>query len=134
MPLVEAFYKQVPVLAYAASAVPATMDGAGVLFTDKDPYAVAALMDAILSGRRSAGCDRRRTDCGREAPVWRLIFRALCWDSSTRILRSPRAAEPHVAFDFWHQFDAAEASRNCGSIGRPSTWRCRLAAESDVDT
>ena len=36
MPLVEAFYKQVPVLAYAATAVPATMDGAGVLFDDKD--------------------------------------------------------------------------------------------------
>ena len=49
VPLVEAFYKQVPVLAYAATAVPATMDGAGVLFDDKDPAHVAALMDAILS-------------------------------------------------------------------------------------
>ena len=37
VPLVEAFYKEVPVLAYAATAVPATMDGAGVLFDDKDP-------------------------------------------------------------------------------------------------
>ena len=35
VPLVEAFYKQVPVLAYAATAVPATMDGAGVLFDDQ---------------------------------------------------------------------------------------------------
>ena len=35
VPLVEAFYKQVPVLAYAATAVPATMDGAGVLYDDK---------------------------------------------------------------------------------------------------
>ena len=49
MPLVEAFYKQVPVLAYAATAVPATMDGAGVLYDDKDPLHVAALMDAIVS-------------------------------------------------------------------------------------
>ena len=49
MPLVEAFYKQVPVLAYAATAVPSTMDGAGVLFDDKNPAHVAALMDAILS-------------------------------------------------------------------------------------
>ena len=49
VPLVEAFYKQVPVLAYAATAVPATMDGAGVLFEDKDPFHVASLMDAIVS-------------------------------------------------------------------------------------
>ena len=32
VPIVEAFYKQVPVLAYAATAVPSTMDGAGVLY------------------------------------------------------------------------------------------------------
>src|SRR5262249_13769045 len=49
VPLVEAFYKQVPVLAYAATAVPATMDGAGVLFEDRDPLHVARVMDAILS-------------------------------------------------------------------------------------
>src|SRR5205823_13475348 len=49
VPLVEAFQKQVPVLAYAATAVPATMDGAGVLYDDKDPRQVAAVMDAILS-------------------------------------------------------------------------------------
>ena len=60
VPLVEAFYKQVPVLAYAATAVPATMDGAGVLFDDKDPLHVAALMDAILSDTDAAGRDRRR--------------------------------------------------------------------------
>ena len=35
VPLVEAFYMQVPVLAFAATAVPATMDGAGVLFDDE---------------------------------------------------------------------------------------------------
>src|SRR6185503_5101517 len=49
VPLVEAFYKDVPVLAYAATAVPATMDGAGVLFDDKTPAHVAQLMDAIIS-------------------------------------------------------------------------------------
>jgi glycosyltransferase involved in cell wall biosynthesis len=35
VPLVEAFYKRVPVLAYASTAVPATMDGAGVLYQTK---------------------------------------------------------------------------------------------------
>jgi len=49
VPLVEAFYKQVPVLAYAATAVPSTMDGAGVLFEDRDPLHVARVMDAIVS-------------------------------------------------------------------------------------
>ena len=49
VPIVEAFYKQVPVIAYAATAVPSTMDGAGVLFDDKDPMHVAALIDAVVS-------------------------------------------------------------------------------------
>ena len=49
VPLVESFYMEVPVLAYAATAVPATMDGAGVLYDKKDPRHVAALMDAIVS-------------------------------------------------------------------------------------
>ncbi len=49
VPIVEAFYKQVPVLAYAATAVPSTMDGAGVLFENRDPIHVAALMDEIIS-------------------------------------------------------------------------------------
>ena len=37
MPIIEAFYKRVPVLAYAATAVPATMDGGGVLYDTEDP-------------------------------------------------------------------------------------------------
>src|SRR6185295_2911777 len=49
VPIVEAFHKGVPVLAYAATAVPVTMDGAGVLYRDKTPAHVAYLMDAILS-------------------------------------------------------------------------------------
>src|SRR6185436_14518363 len=51
VPLVEAFYMEVPVLAYAATAVPATMDGAGVLFDTKEPLEVARLMDAIVADR-----------------------------------------------------------------------------------
>src|SRR5207244_2231464 len=49
VPIVEAFYMQVPVLAYAATAVPSTMDGAGVLFDDRDPMHVASLIDAIVA-------------------------------------------------------------------------------------
>ena len=35
VPIVEAFHKRVPVLAYAATAVPATMDGGGVLYSHR---------------------------------------------------------------------------------------------------
>ena len=69
VPLVEAFYKQIPVLAYAATAVPATMDGAGVLYNDKDPLHVAradgrdrverGVQDAIVDGQLAA-VDRLR--------------------------------------------------------------------------
>src|SRR5262249_61700182 len=49
VPLIEAFYKRVPVLAYAATAVPGTMDGAGVLYDSRDPRHVAALMHSLVS-------------------------------------------------------------------------------------
>jgi glycosyltransferase involved in cell wall biosynthesis len=107
VPLVEAFYKQVPVLAYAATAVPATMDGAGVLYDDKDPVQVATLIDAIISDSRL----QDRIVEGQLAAVDRL--RAKDFDGTLlgfvdRILVEPRAPRPAVAFDFWHQFDAAQ--------------------------
>jgi L-malate glycosyltransferase len=107
VPLVEAFYKEVPVLAYAATAVPATMDGAGVLYDDKDPLHVAALMDGILSNpalqdnivdAQLAAVARLRA---KDFPGTLIRF-------VDRILSAPRAPKPHVAYDFWHQFDAAQ--------------------------
>jgi glycosyltransferase involved in cell wall biosynthesis len=107
VPLVEAFYKQVPVLAFAATAVPATMDGAGVLFDNKDPMHVAALMDAILS---NAPLQDAIVE-GQLAAVARLRakdFAGTLLRFVDRILSAPRAATPHVAYDFWQQFDAAQ--------------------------
>src|SRR5512136_93933 len=49
VPLVEAFYKGVPVLAYAAAAVPATLDGGGGLYATRDPVHVAGLIEALVS-------------------------------------------------------------------------------------
>ena len=49
VPLIEAFHMGVPVAAYAATAVPDTMDGGGVLYTRKDPLHVAALVDRVVS-------------------------------------------------------------------------------------
>jgi glycosyltransferase involved in cell wall biosynthesis len=121
VPLVEAFYKQVPVLAYAATAVPATMDGAGVLFDTKDPLQVAALMDAIVS---DAALQDRIID-GQLTAIDRL--RAKDFDGTLLrfvdgILSSPRSGEPHVAFDFWQQFDSAEALEEIRKF-RPAAFK-----------
>jgi glycosyltransferase involved in cell wall biosynthesis len=108
VPIVEAFYKQVPVLAYAATAVPATMDGAGVLYVDKDPLHVAGLMDAITSN-----CSvQEQIVEGQLAAVRRLQakdFAGTLLGLVDGVLRSPRGSRPRVAFDFWSQFDAAQA-------------------------
>ena len=107
VPLVEAFYKQVPVLAYAATAVPATMDGAGVLYDDKDPRHVAALMDAVLSNcaLKDRIIDAQRAAVGR---LQARDFAGTLLGFVDLILTSRRAPKPHVAFDFWQQFDDAE--------------------------
>jgi L-malate glycosyltransferase len=121
VPLVESFYKQVPVLAYAATAVPATMDGAGVLFDDKDPVHVATLMDAILSD--AALLDRIVE--GQLAAVDRLRsqdFAGTLLRFVDQIVASPRAPLPKVTFDFWHQFDAAQALEEV-RLDRPSAYK-----------
>jgi glycosyltransferase involved in cell wall biosynthesis len=121
VPLVEAFYKQVPVLAYAATAVPGTMDGAGVLFRDKNPMHVAGLMDAILS---NAALQDAIVD-GQRAAVRRLQsqdFAGTLLGFIDRILDAPRAPAPKVTPDFWRQFDAAEALENIRK-DRPSAFR-----------
>jgi glycosyltransferase involved in cell wall biosynthesis len=107
VPLVEAFYMEVPVLAYAAAAVPSTMDGAGVLYEMRDPYEVARLMDAIVSDR---GLQDAIVD-GQLAAVDRLRardFRGALLAHVDAILAAPRAPRPRVAFDFWERFDAAQ--------------------------
>ena len=70
MPLIEAFYKRVPVVAYAATAVPATMDGGGVLYDSTDPRRVAALIDArpVRTRRR-----RTRSCAAQDAALARLL-------------------------------------------------------------
>ena len=107
VPLVEAFYKQVPVLAYAATAVPATMDGAGVLYDTKDPLHVAALMneivgdpalqDAIVDAQNAAVDRLRRKD-----------FAGTLLRAVDQVLVSPRMPPAPVAWDFWDQFSQAE--------------------------
>jgi glycosyltransferase involved in cell wall biosynthesis len=126
VPIVEAFYKQVPVLAYAATAVPSTMDGAGVLFEDRDPIHVATLIDAIVS---NADLQDRIVE-GQLAAVERLQskdFAGTLLGFVDRMLTSPRAAAPHVAFDFWGQFDTAQELEEL-RMYRPAIYQALPAA------
>jgi glycosyltransferase involved in cell wall biosynthesis len=69
VPLVEAMAADVPVLAYAAAAVPDTLGGAGVQFAPKDLEYAAELLGALAfdDGLREqvvAGQRRRLADFG----------------------------------------------------------------------
>jgi glycosyltransferase involved in cell wall biosynthesis len=64
VPLLEAMHNRVPVVAYAAAAVPETLGDAGVLLRSKDPAVVAAAVakvvgdPAVRSSLVEAGCRR----------------------------------------------------------------------------
>ncbi len=55
LPVVEAMYKGVPVLARNVGGVPEAMDGAGVLFDEAKPEELAALMNRVISDRALRG-------------------------------------------------------------------------------
>jgi glycosyltransferase involved in cell wall biosynthesis len=107
VPLIEAFHKRVPVMAYAATAVPATMDGGGVLYDTTDPREVARLMQAVL------GDSLREAQilAAQDAALARLRaqdFAGLTIDFVRRVLDSPRRPAAPVAYDFWRQFALAQ--------------------------
>ena len=121
VPLTEAFYARVPVLAYAATAVPWTMDGGGVLFEDKNPYYVAALVDAIVADRDL----RDRVLTSQDDALERLRRR----DFAGTLLRfvegavtGPRRGRPDVSFDFWDQYRAYERLKELQQY-RPAAFR-----------
>jgi len=131
VPLVEAFYKLVPVLAYAATAVPATLDGAGVLYDDKDPVSVAGLMDAILS---DASVQDRIVEAQLQA-VARLRskdFAGTLLGFVNATLAKPRAPRPSVTFDFWHQFDRAQELEEL-RLYRPAIFQALEPPSSEVE-
>jgi len=107
VPLIESFHMGVPVLAYAATAVPSTMDGAGVLYTSKDPLRVAGLINAIVDDPAVS----ERIVNGQYEALDRLAakdFAGTLLNHMDRLIASPRRAHPPVAFDFWDQVDQAE--------------------------
>jgi glycosyltransferase involved in cell wall biosynthesis len=121
VPIVEAFHKGIPVLAYAATAVPATMDGGGVLYHSKDPFEIARLMNAVLT-------DAAVEDAivaSQDAALDRLVRK----DFAGTLLRfvddiratAPRPA-PEVPYDFWPMFDQAERLEELRQF-RPAVYR-----------
>ena len=117
----EAFHKQVPVIAYAATAVPETMDGAGVLYDEKDPALVAALINAVISDSalREAILDKQDASLSRHKT--RDFDRILLGHLDT-MLRSPRKPQPDIAWDFWRQFEEAERLEELRQY-RPAAYR-----------
>lgn len=106
VPLMEAFYKRVPVLALAATAVPATMDGGGVLYDSPDPRHVAALLNEVLASASRSDAILATQD----AALARLIakdFPKLVTGFVNQVLAAPRHDDAKVAPDFWRQFAQA---------------------------
>lgn len=131
VPLIEAFYKRVPVLAYASTAVPATMDGGGVLYETKDPHHVARLMeaildapeieDAILASQDAALARLRARDFG--GTLLRYV---------DRLLQLPPREAPEVAWDFWPQFDQFERLEELRQF-RPALYRALPEAPAGTE-
>jgi glycosyltransferase involved in cell wall biosynthesis len=121
VPLIEAFYKGVPVIARAATAVPDTMDGGGLLYEKSDPAEVAALVQRVLANptleaeilvRQDAALDRLRAR----------DFDGLVLEFVNQAIQEPRRATAAVAPDFWRQFAVAEELETIRQV-RPSAFK-----------
>jgi len=118
VPLVESFSKRVPVLAYAAAAVPATMDGGGVLYSSRDPLHVAALIHALVSDEAYRDSVLEAQDAALDR-LLRQDFAGRLLGFVDQALRAPRRPAPVLAFDFWEQVRAARRLRELRTY-RPS--------------
>jgi glycosyltransferase involved in cell wall biosynthesis len=121
VPIVEAFHKQVPVLAYASTAVPATMDGGGVLYEKQDPFEVARLMEAVLDDRDLEAAVVQSQDAALARLRAKDFGAVLLRNVETLLAAGPREA-PEVAWDFWAQFEQFERLEELRQF-RPSLFR-----------
>ena len=107
VPLIEAFYKRIPVVAYAAAAVPMTMDGAGVLYESKDPRHVASILNTVLTDT-ALGDEIVR---GQDAALARLLaqdFKGKLLGAVQEVARAPRMPQHPVSEEFWPRFHEAD--------------------------
>ena len=121
VPLVEAFHLGVPVIAYAAAAVPATMDGGGILLTDKNPAEVAALIDALVTNDAFHDHVVRTQDAALERLEAR-DFGGMVLRFVDRVRRQPRLPHPMTSLDFWEQVKVAEELEDVRSH-RPAAFQ-----------
>src|SRR3954452_25375894 len=132
VPIIEAFHKGVPVLARAATAVPATMDGGGVLYETKDPFDVARLMDAVLDNRDV----EEAVVASQDAALARLLrkdFGGTLLRFVDQIRATPPRPAPEVPFDFWAVFDQAARLEELRQF-RPAAYRALPAADDGRPT
>ena len=120
VPLLEAFYKNVPVMAYAASAVPTTMDGGGVLYENKDPRHIAAILNTVLSDEELID----KVLSNQDEALSRLQekdFSKLLLGFVNQVQSSARIDSPLVTQDFWSQYENSEMLEQL-RISRPSAF------------
>jgi glycosyltransferase involved in cell wall biosynthesis len=134
VPLIESFYKRIPVLAYAATAVPATMDGGGVLYDTTDPLHIARLMDSVVSD----GALQEAILASQDAALDRLLardFGGTLLRFVDRLLEGPPRQAPDVPWDFWPQFEQFERFEELRQF-RPALFKALPAfagaAEADA--
>ncbi len=121
VPIIEAFHTRVPVIAFASTAIPATMDGGGVLHESRDPLEVAALMDAVLGDPRIEDAVIGSQDAALERLLGR-DFGAMLRRYVSEVLALPPRPAPDVAWDFWQQFDQFERFEELRQF-RPALYR-----------
>jgi glycosyltransferase involved in cell wall biosynthesis len=121
VPIVESFYKGVPVVAYAATAVPATMDRGGVLYETKDPFHIARIVQAVLDDEQVAAAVVASQDAALERLRHKDFTGTLLRYVETLRALGPRPA-PDVPWDFWPQFRLAERIEELRQF-RPAVFR-----------
>jgi glycosyltransferase involved in cell wall biosynthesis len=132
VPLIEAFHKRIPVLAYAATAVPATMDGGGVLYDSKDPAHIARLMEAVLDDERI----EEAVLASQDAALARLLgkdFAGTLLRHVAQAQKGPERPAPDVPYDFWNQFDQFDRFEEFRQF-RPALYRALPAAPAPAGT
>ena len=124
VPLIEAFYKRIPAMAFAAAAVPATMDGGGVLYERKDPRHVASLINAVLT---DSALENEILEA-QDAALARLRardFAGTLLGFVDRVRAAPRLPPCPVATEFWEQLARLERLEELHRF-RPSAFKALL--------
>ena len=107
VPLIEAFHHQIPVLAYAATAVPSTMDGGGLLYDTKNPIIVASLLNEVVSDS-SLYENVLRSQNEALARLEAKDFVGTLLNFVKQVRQAPPLPEASIREGFWQQFERYE--------------------------